>query len=294
MLLFILAIAGASAAPAPGDSLLLLPCGFGDPSLQAFAAAPSGGGVALTVASDPHLVWDITGPSSQAGTLLHVWGLYAPPVANQQFVFGGGALRSLFAPALCVGAASADPTTRAPTYGSPLAVFPCNSTDAAQRFALNNSAVVATAAAAPQLCATVVHGAAPPACQSPPFSSFAYCNSSLPVADRVADLLARMTTAEKALAMTSDVPAIPRLGVPSMHSGEALHGAATGCLPAPAPGSTGCPTSFPAAIAMGAAFDAQLWEEVGAAIGAEARALYNEGAGAAWVFAPNLNPVRDP
>ena len=36
----------------------------------------------------------------QAGTLLHVWGLYAPPVANQQFVFGGGALRSLFARAV--------------------------------------------------------------------------------------------------------------------------------------------------------------------------------------------------
>ena len=133
-----------------------------------------------------------------------------------------------------------------------------------------------------------------PGCASLPWSAYAYCNASLPVDARVADLTARLTTAEKALAMTSDAPPIPRLGVPTMHAGEALHGAATGCLSTPAPGSTGCPTSFPAAIALGAAFDAALWQDVGVAIGTEARGLYNEGEGAAWVFSPNLNAMRDP
>ena len=181
-----------------GDALLLLPCVSGDPT-QSYNSAPSGGGVALHLTASPQLVWDISGPSSKAGTPLHVWGQYAPPVSNQEFSFAGGGISSLFATLLCVGAASLDPATRAPTFGSPLAVFPCNATDAAQRFALNGSSVVATAASAP-LCATAVHGVPPPACLSPPFSSFAYCNTSLPVSARVADLVSRMTTEEKVLA----------------------------------------------------------------------------------------------
>jgi hypothetical protein len=289
----LLSTARATAGVAAGDALLLLPCGSGDPSLQSFSTPPSGVGVALALASYPTLVWDISGPSSAPGTPLHVWGRYTPAVPNQQWVFSGSSLASLFSAALCVGASSVDPATRAPTFGSSLAVFPCNASDASQRLSLNGSAVVAAGAAPAPLCATVVHGEAPPACGAPPFSTYPYCNASLPVSMRVADLVARMTTSEKALAMTADVPAIPRLGVPTMHAGEALHGAATGCLPSPAPGSTGCPTSFPAAIAMGASFDRELWEAVGTAIGTEARALYNEGAGAAWVFTPNLNPVRD-
>ena len=79
-----------------------------------------------------------------------------------------------------------------------------------------------------------------------------------------------------------------------MPSGEALHGAATGCLPAPAANSTGCPTSFPSPLAMAAAFDAPLWTAVGAAIGTEARALHNLGAGSVWLFAPNVNLCRAP
>jgi beta-D-xylosidase 4 len=82
-----------------------------------------------------------------------------------------------------------------------------------------------------------------------------------------------------------------------MRSGEALHGVACGCLPAAAaaPGSTGCPTSFPAPAALGAAFDVGLVRDVAGAIGREARALHADGGpGALWLFAPNLNPARDP
>jgi hypothetical protein len=91
-------------------------------------------------------------------------------------------------------------------------------------------------------------------CKDAPLNSFPYCNASLPVDERVADLLSRMTSDEKANILDAGVPAIPRLGVPSMSSGEALHGACTGCI---APDK--CPTSFPAPIAMGAAFDQQVF-----------------------------------
>jgi hypothetical protein len=90
-------------------------------------------------------------------------------------------------------------------------------------------------------------------CSDPPLSSFPYCNTSLPVDARVADLLARMSPGEKAAILDAGVPAIPRLGLPSMSSGEALHGACSGCL-----SPDKCPTSFPAPIALGAAFDQQV------------------------------------
>jgi beta-glucosidase-like glycosyl hydrolase len=38
----------------------------------------------------------------------------------------------------------------------------------------------------------------------------------------------------------------------------------------------------------------QLWLDVGLAIGTESRALYNEGSGHVWLFAPNINLLRDP
>ncbi len=104
---------------------------------------------------------------------------------------------------------------------------------------------------------------------------FPYCNASLPVEVRVADLLSRMTYEEKSASLDTSNPAIERLGVASMQGGECTHGVATGCGTA-APGSTGCPTSFPSGTAMGATFDRDLWTAVGSTIGTEARALNNQ------------------
>ena len=74
-----------------------------------------------------------------------------------------------------------------------------------------------------------------------------YCNASLPVEVRVADLLSRMTFEEKAASLDTSNPAIERLGLASMQGGECTHGVATGCGTA-APDSTGCPTSFPSGL----------------------------------------------
>ncbi len=90
-------------------------------------------------------------------------------------------------------------------------------------------------------------------CADPPLNTYPYCNTSLPVDVRVKDLLSRMSLDEKAAILDAGVPAIPRLGLPSMSSGEALHGACTGCI-----SSDKCPTSFPAPIALGATFDQQV------------------------------------
>eukprot|EP00051_Salpingoeca_urceolata_P021278 m.331020 g.331020 ORF g.331020 m.331020 type:complete len:184 (-) comp19769_c0_seq10:33-584(-) len=115
---------------------------------------------------------------------------------------------------------------------------------------------------------------------------YVMCNMSAPAAARLDDIVARMTPLEKCMALGTDNPSIGRLGLPSLPGGEGLHGVASGCGAA-ANGSTGCPTSFPCPTALGAAFSTKLYQDVGAAIGREARALNNQGRAGIYLFTPN-------
>ena len=112
-------------------------------------------------------------------------------------------------------------------------------------------------------------------------------NTSLPVPERVADLLPRLSLAEKGSLMSSTTPAIDRLGIPAFNWGtECLHGVADSALPA---------TVFPQPIALSASFNASLARLIGTAISDEARALYNDGNPKfLQFFAPNMNLFRDP
>ena len=274
-----------------GDTLLLLPCGGADAQRQVFRVFNGSGALPFHIeTSAPNLVLDIAGPSNASGAPLHVWGSYSPPVANQMWDLAGGSITSRYN-GMCV-AFTPDGSPGEPPIGSSLVIADCAPGAETQRFSYDAGALTLSPLSAPSLCVQAVN--ATPTCDDAPFSGLPYCNASLPVEARVADLLARMTPQEKAAALDAGVPAIARLGVPSMHSGEALHGPATGCVGSPAPNSTGCPTSFPCPTALGAAFDEALWLRVGLAIGTEARALSNLNAGAVWLFMPNINPARDP
>lgn len=92
--------------------------------------------------------------------------------------------------------------------------------------------------------------------------------SSCPVARR-------LTVAELAQFLSNENAGVPRLGVPKLSYGEALHGYVHGCISNPAPGTTGCPTSFPHALLMGGAFNRSLWRAVAGIISTEGRAVFN-------------------
>ena len=120
-----------------------------------------------------------------------------------------------------------------------------------------------------------------------------YWDPARPLDARVADLVARMTPAEKLGQLVTDAPAIPRLGVPAYHWwNEALHGVAR----------AGAATVFPQVIGLAATFDEPLVRRVAAAISDEARAKYNEAQRRGehgryqglTFFSPNLNIFRDP
>jgi len=124
--------------------------------------------------------------------------------------------------------------------------------------------------------------------------STVYLDPSRPIAERVGDLLARLTLDEKIGQMRHTAQAIPRLNIPAYNFwSEALHGVA----------GNGRATVFPQAIGMAATWDPVLIEKIASAVGDEARAKYHEALrrnGSTGMFqgltvwSPNINVFRDP
>lgn len=119
-------------------------------------------------------------------------------------------------------------------------------------------------------------------------------NPSLPIAQRVNDLISRMTLEEKISQLTHVAAGIPRLGVPAYNWwNEGLHGV----------GRAGYATVFPQAIGMAATFDEPLMHEAATVISTEFRAKYyanlHPDGSSDWyhgltVWSPNINIFRDP
>jgi beta-glucosidase len=124
-------------------------------------------------------------------------------------------------------------------------------------------------------------------------SSAPYLDPSLPIEQRVSDLVSRMTLQEKASQMQDVAPAIPRLGVPAYNWwNEGLHGVAR----------AGNATVFPQAIGLAATWDTGLIHRIADVISTEARAKYNDAiqhgnTGRYYgltFWSPNINIFRDP
>jgi beta-glucosidase len=124
-------------------------------------------------------------------------------------------------------------------------------------------------------------------------ADFLFQNPSLPIEQRVADLVGRMTPEEKVSEMTMTAAAIPRLGIPEYTWwNEGLHGVAR----------SGIATVFPQAIGLAATWDTSLMHSVGDTISTEARAKYADAIAhdnhriyfGLTIWSPNINIFRDP
>jgi beta-glucosidase len=120
-----------------------------------------------------------------------------------------------------------------------------------------------------------------------------WINKSLPLNQRVDDLIGQMTLEEKVQQMRDHAPAIPRLGVPKYDWwNEGLHGVAF----------SGYATNFPQVIGMAATWDTPLVHQMAQTISTEARAKYNQAMRddqhemffGLTFWAPNINIFRDP
>ena len=125
---------------------------------------------------------------------------------------------------------------------------------------------------------------------------FPFQNPGLPPEQRITDLLARMTTAEKIGALSTD-PSVPRLGVVGTGHVEGLHGEALG-----GPGHwegrnkhVVPTTQFPQSRGLGQTWDPALLQQAAAMEGYETRYARNRyGSGGLVVRAPNADLSRDP
>jgi beta-glucosidase len=124
-------------------------------------------------------------------------------------------------------------------------------------------------------------------------SEFPYLNTSLPLEERVNDLVGRMTLEEKISQMMHQAPGIDRLGIPEYNWwSEGLHGVAR----------AGLATVFPQAIGLGATWDEDMLYRVSTVISDEARAKHHEFARknkrflyqGLTLWSPNINIFRDP
>jgi beta-glucosidase len=122
-----------------------------------------------------------------------------------------------------------------------------------------------------------------------------WLNPDKPVAERVKDLMSRMTLDERAGQICENAGAIPRIGVPAYNYwNECLHGVAR----------AGAATVFPQAIGMAATWDTPLVHQEADVIATEARAKHREyveshnGDSAQFFglnfWTPNINIFRDP
>jgi len=122
-------------------------------------------------------------------------------------------------------------------------------------------------------------------------NNFPFRNPSLPLDERIEDLISRMTVEEKIIHLCNDSLGIERLGIPPYYWwNEAVHGVMGKDV-----------TVFPHAIGLAAMWNTDLLFKIATAISDEARALYkpdgsNNGAG--WggltYWSPMINIARDP
>jgi hypothetical protein len=301
--------------------LLLRPCAAQNPWLQAFPCAPppvfsqhqawevlpdagsggAGGEAAFALvyaasrtspAGDGAAVCAAVQGGAAPGARLWPFGCGSPPGAGQRFALdaASGALTHA-ASGLCVAAASA-------AAGAAVALAACDAGAPLQRWAFSAaSGQLAFGGGVGCLDWNSPQRTGP--CGSADSAALPFCNVSLPLPARVADLVARVAAVPERAGLLNTVQAAvdnatERVHLPSLQWwSEALHGVAS------SPGvqfggAVRGATAFPQVLLTAASFNRSLFRAVGATVGREARAMANVGQGGLTYWSPNLNFPRDP
>ncbi|KAL7172039.1 hypothetical protein ACSBR2_031686 [Camellia fascicularis] len=131
--------------------------------------------------------------------------------------------------------------------------------------------------------------------RDPKTKDYRFCRTSLPVPERVSDVIGRLTLQEKVKLLVNSAAAVPRLGIKGYEWwSEALHGVSDVGPGTKFGGDFPGSTSFPQVISTAASFNASLWEQIGRVVSDEARAMYNGGMAGLTYWSPNVNIFRDP
>ena len=226
----------------------------------------------LTVAGQsPPFCLDITGPSKAPGTIIHTWQCGSGTNGdNENWQVTATTIASSYATGLCVSAEASG----AVKNGTAIVTGPCDSPNAAFTFDPATGRIIHTPTG---LCAdngSPVKG--PPFCAEAPQSSWPFCDPSVGLDARAADIVSRLTLADKIRATVSGSPSLPSVGLPSYQWwSEATHGISGPGVShnSQLPGATN--TALP--ITTSCSFNRTLWHATGNAIAREGRAYANVG-----------------
>lgn len=98
---------------------------------------------------------------------------------------------------------------------------------------------------------------------NPSTNSYQFCDTSLPIHQRVDDLVTRLTLDEKITQLVNSAAAIPRLGVSAYEWwSEGLHGISRHGKGVRFNGTVRSATMFPQVILTAASFDSLLWYRI--------------------------------
>lgn len=124
-----------------------------------------------------------------------------------------------------------------------------------------------------------------------PFKAQPWCDASLPMSERIDDMIGRMSLDEKIGNLVNTATPIGSLGLKAYQWwSEAAHGVTAVRNDDTTPGET----NFPFPITLGMSFNRSLWKSVGATVGVEARAFMNAGNAFSTFWAPVINLAREP
>jgi beta-glucosidase-like glycosyl hydrolase len=133
-----------------------------------------------------------------------------------------------------------------------------------------------------------------------PGKDLPFCDSSLPTADRIADMLGRMSLQQKCAQTNDKMGPMPEIGWQGYNwNTECLHGLGAVCLTKG--NQTRCPSIFAAPPALGATFNLSVAAQLGETISDEIRAYGNTNGHRSYqsrpigvsAWGPNLNIYRD-
>ncbi|CAL0324534.1 unnamed protein product [Lupinus luteus] len=131
--------------------------------------------------------------------------------------------------------------------------------------------------------------------KNPALAGYGFCDKSLPINTRVADLVSRLTLQEKIGNLVNNAVDVSRLGIPRYEWwSEALHGVSMVGPGARFSNVVPGATSFPMPILTAASFNASLFETIGRVVSTEARAMHNVGLAGLTYWSPTINIFRDP
>ncbi|MDR2543841.1 MAG: glycoside hydrolase, partial [Treponema sp.] len=117
---------------------------------------------------------------------------------------------------------------------------------------------------------------------------YPFLNHTLPLKERVRDLISRLTIEEKAGLIPTRNKEIKRLGIPAWSiGGEGAHGFVN---------RKGLNTTFPQTIGLAASWDKELLRQIGEVCAIEARIYYEacEKRGGLALWSPTIDMERDP